>query len=95
MSNPQHFCRVCLRGIQASSKAGCCQSRGGSVNPGDNKKRATTAAKCALVGATFTVTEDDYGDPLFVVNLGAATCLFHSLRHIEEWLAELTEVTSC
>jgi hypothetical protein len=65
------------------------------VSPAYNKQRATMAAKCALVGATFTVTEDDYGDKLYVVNLGAATCLFHSLYQVEEWLAELTEVTSC
>jgi hypothetical protein len=63
---------------------------------GDNhKQRATTAAKCALIGATFTVTEDDYGDPLFVVSLGAATCLFQSLQHVEEWLDELSEVSPC
>lgn len=95
MSNPQHSCRAGLRGIQPSSKAGCCEPKGGNVSTAEHKKRATTAAKCALVGATFAVTEDDYGDPLFVVNLGAATCLFDSLRQVEEWLAELTEVTSC
>ena len=61
----------------------------------DHKQRATRAAKCAWFGATFYVTEDDYGDPLFVVNLGAATCLFHSLQQVDEWLAELTEVAPC
>ncbi len=65
------------------------------MSPADNKQRATMAAKCALVGATFSVTEDDYGDSLYVVNLGAATCLFHSLCQVEEWLEELTEMTSC
>ncbi len=63
--------------------------------PAEHKKRATAASKCALIGATFNVTEDDYGGSLYVVQLGAATCLFHSLRLVEEWLAELTEVTSC
>ena len=61
----------------------------------DHKQRATMAAKCALVGAIFTVTEDDYGDPLFVVTQGAATCLFHSLQAVTEWLEELTEVAPC
>ncbi len=95
MSNPYHFCRADLRGIQAPSEAGCCQAKGVSVSAADYKNRATIAAKFALLGATFTVTEDDHGDSLYVVNLGAATCLFHSLRQVEEWLAELTEVTSC
>lgn len=58
----------------------------------DHKQRATAAAKCALVGATFAVTEDDYGEPLFVVTKGAATCLFHSLLQVEEWVAELAEL---
>ena len=61
----------------------------------ERKQRATVATKCALVGATFTVTDGDYGDPLFVVTTGAATCLFQSLHQVEEWLAELTEVTPC
>ena len=61
----------------------------------DHKQRANVAAKCALAGATFMVTEDDYGGPLFVVTQGATTCLFHSLREVEEWLEELTEVAPC
>lgn len=61
----------------------------------NHKHRATTAAKCALIGATFTVTEDDYGDPLFVVTLGAATCLFQSLQQVDEWLEDLSEVAPC
>lgn len=65
------------------------------MSSADQKCRATAAAKCALAGATFTVTEDDHGDPLFVVTQGAATCLFHSLQQVEEWLAELTEVAPC
>ncbi len=65
------------------------------MSPADHKKRATTAAKCALIGATFALTQDDYGDTLYVVNLGAATCLFHSLRQVEEWLAEWMEVAPC
>lgn len=65
------------------------------MSPADHKRRATTAAMCALIGATFTVTEDDFGDLLFVVNLGAATCLFQSLRQVEEWLEELPEVAPC
>ncbi len=55
----------------------------------DRKYRATIAAKCALVGATFAVTQDDDGEPLFVVTHGAATCLFYFLLEIDEWLCEL------
>lgn len=65
--------------------------------PTDKPKKceATAAARCALHGAALAVTEDDYGDPLLVVTQGAATCLFHSLQQVEEWLAELTEVAPC
>lgn len=66
-----------------------------AITDTQRKQRSSAAARCALVGATFTVTEDDYGDPLFVVTQGAVTCLFHSLQQVEEWLAELTEVASC
>lgn len=66
-----------------------------SSTTSEPKHRATLAAQCARAGATFRVIEDDYGDPLFVVNLGAATCLFHSLRQVEEWLGELREVAPC
>lgn len=79
-----------LRGMQAQSQYGH-QRSGGTMTRADHKAHATTAAKCALIGATFTVTETDYGDELLVVNLGAATCLFHSLHQVEEWLAELVE----
>lgn len=68
------------------------------MSPADHKRRATAAARCALVGAAFMVTEDDYGDPLFVVTKGAATCLFQSLQQVEEWLEdlkELAEVAPC
>ena len=61
----------------------------------DPKQLATTAAKCALAGATFTVTDDDRGDPLYVVTLGPATHHFRSLPLVEEWLTELQEVAPC
>ena len=66
-----------------------------SSTTAEYKRRATAAATRALFGATFMVTEDDYGDLLFVVTQGAATCVFHSRRQFEEWLEELPEVVSC
>lgn len=66
-----------------------------SSTPSELKRRATVAARCALAGATFTVTDDDRGDPLFVVTQGAATHLFRRLHQVEEWLAELPEVAPC
>lgn len=61
----------------------------------EHKQRATVAAKCALAGATFTVTDDDRSNPLFVVTQGAATHLFRKLHEVEEWLDELTEGAPC
>ena len=65
------------------------------MSPADHKQRATAAAKCALAGATFTVTDDDRNNPLFVVTHGAATHLFRKLYEVEEWFARLSEVALC
>lgn len=59
----------------------------------ERKARASAAAKCALVGATFTVTDDDRGAPLFVVNDGSATHLFRKLEEVDEWIEATSEVT--
>ena len=59
----------------------------------ERKARDSIAAKCALTGAMFAVTDDDRGAPVFVVNEGSATHLFRKLEEVDEWLEAASEVT--
>ena len=63
-----------------------------SLPDAERKARARAAALCALNGATFTVTDDDRGAPLFVVAEGAVTHLFRSLGEVDSWLTACSEV---
>ena len=63
-----------------------------SLPDSERKARDNTAARCALLGATFTVTDDDGGAPLFVVAEGAATHLFRSLDEVDSWLTACSDI---
>lgn len=50
------------------------------------KRRTTAAARAALLGGLMAITDDDYGNALYVVTLGAATFHAHSLEELEALL---------
>ncbi len=50
----------------------------------------TIRARCALSGINLHVTEDDFGNPLFIASRWAMTRSFSSVEEVEAWLARVT-----
>jgi hypothetical protein len=71
------------------------QHRTGARLPdAERKARDTRAALCALAEATFNVSDDDRGRPVFVINQGSRTYRFRSLEEVDGWLSAFSEVTT-
>lgn len=71
------------------------QHRPGAKLPdAERKARDKRAAMCALAGATFHVSDDDRGRPVFVINQGSSTYRFRSLEEVDGWLSARSEVTT-
>lgn len=50
----------------------------------------TLRAKCALAGIALVVTDDDHGQPLYIVSKWALTKAFSTLEELEAWLSQVT-----
>jgi hypothetical protein len=51
-----------------------------------DKQLATLQARCALIGAALTTSDDDHGQPLYIVSRWALTRALPSLDAVEQWL---------